>query len=226
MAGVRDRLAAALGEDDRGPDWTSRVEELLYDGETIRDTISVEHARVVVTSHRVLTITPDRDGPNFQQVDRPNVVGVATGSDGNVALLGRGIRWTVIGLLMVGAGVLIDFESIVGSVNLTGSGAGQVGFGGILGVVQGMLNLLRQLDVVLQVLGALGALLGVLVLGVYLLGRESTLVIRVAGDETSDLHLPRPGDSGSIVERLDAAIFPDDRATGGPSPDSDPLGEA
>ena len=46
--------------------WKSRVDDLLYDGETARETVDVGTSRVVVTSHRVLAFTPDADGENFR----------------------------------------------------------------------------------------------------------------------------------------------------------------
>lgn len=223
MAGVRDALAAALGDDAPDHEWADRIHELLYDGETVRETVAVDSARVVVTSHRVLALTPEGDGPKFRQVDRPNVVGVGAGSDGDGALLARGIRWSAIGGVVAAAGTFVNFDSIVGDVALGGSETGGIGIGGVLGAVQGMLALLRQLDELLQLLGALGMLLGVLVLGAYLHTRDATLVVEVAGDD-ADVHLPRPADSRAAIERLETAIFPD-----GPSPSpgsADPLGEA
>jgi len=224
MAGVRDRIADALGGDDPDPQWADRVQDLLYDGESVRERVAVDDAQVVVTSHRVLAFTPDGDGPNFRQVERPNVAGVSTGATASGALLGRGVRWTAIGLVLLGFGTVVDFGAIVGDVDLSTGGTGAVGLGGVLGAVQGMLDLLRQLDAILQTLGALVVLLGVLVLGAYLRTRTPTLVVEVAGD-ADDVHLPRPDDPAATVDRLDAAIFPDDRTTAG-GPDRDQHREA
>ena len=160
MAGVRDRIADALGGDDPDPQWADRVQDLLYDGESVRERVAVDDAQVVVTSHRVLAFTPDGDGPNFRQVERPNVAGVSTGATASGALLGRGVRWTAIGLVLLGFGTVVDFGAIVGDVDLSTGGTGAVGLGGVLGAVQGMLDLLRQLDAILQTLGALVVLLG------------------------------------------------------------------
>ena len=49
-------------------------------------------------------------------------------------------------------------------------------------------------------------------------------VVEVAGD-ADDVHLPRPDDPAATVDRLDAAIFPDDRTTAG-GPDRDRHREA
>ena len=223
MAGVRDRLAAVLGDDTPDHEWADRVHELLYDGESVRETVAVDDARVVVTSHRVLAFTPDGDGPNFRQLERPNVVDVTTGTDGNPALLARGLRWGAIGGLLAVVGSVVDVGAIVGDVDLSGPDAGGVGIGGVLGAVQTMLDLLSQLDVFLQLLGGLGLLASSLVLGAYLLTRDATLVVEVAGEE-ANLHLPRPADSAAAVARLEAAIFPD--GGGPPAGAADPLGEA
>lgn len=206
MAGVRDRVGGLLADDGGDAAWGDRVDELLYDGEALAETVSVGDARVVVTSHRVLAFTPAGDGPNFRQVDRPNVVGVSSGSVGEPAHLLRGIRWTAIGLVLVLAGVFVDTDAIVGDVDL-GTGGGQIGVGGVLGVVRSMLDLLGRLDDLLVTVGALAMLLGVAVLGVYLWTRDPALVVEVAGD-ADDVHLPRPADPRPVVERLEAAIRP------------------
>lgn len=204
---LRERLAAVTG-DEEGIDasqWTDRVEELLYEGERVEETVDVDPARIVVTSHRVITITPELAGANFRDVERPNVVGVSRGAEASGDLLVRGVKWTVIGLLLMGAGTLIDFGGIVGSVSFDGSAGGQIGIGGVLGFVQGLLDLIRQLDEIMLVLGALATLFGIVVLGVYLWTRDPTVAIEVAGDE--DLHVPRPDDE-RVTERLRTAVAP------------------
>lgn len=188
--------------------WRGRVEELLYDGESVTETVDVGSARVVVTSHRVLAFASDTDGPNFRQVDRPNVVGVSTGAQTRGDLLERTVRVGVIGVVLVAAGWVLDFGAIVGDVDLTGGQAtGQVGIGGILGPLQTMLAVLSTLDLYMQLVGALCLLLAVVLFGVYWMGRTPTLVIEVAGED--DIHVPRPDESGTVVERLERAVVPE-----------------
>lgn len=208
MAGVRERLDDLLGEEGADSRWRDQLGDLLYEGEQIRDAVSIEDARVLVTSHRVLAYTPDTDGPNFRDVERPNVVGVRLGAESNRSLLLRGIQWSVLGLILLGAGLLIDFESIVGDVDL-GDGADAIGAGGVLGLVQQLLSLLRQFDEILQLFAGLVLLASAVAFGAYVLTREPRLHIRVAGDDVDDISLPRPADDGETVERLERAIFPD-----------------
>lgn len=223
MAGVRDRLGGLLGEDGGDPRWRDRLDDLLYEGESIEESVTVGDARVVVTSHRLLSFAPHLDGPNFRQVDRPNVLGVSTGARSDTGHLVRGVRWTAIGLVLVLAGTFLDMDDLVGGVDLGGGAGGQIGVGGVLGVVRSMLDLLRQLDELLQLFGALALLLGVVVFGVYLRSREPTIVVEIAGDE-DDVHLPRPEDARAIVDRLAAAVGPDG-ATPGTDRGTDPIGD-
>jgi len=188
--------------------WQDRVDELLFEGESVKDTVDVDSAQVVVTSHRVLVFTPELDGENFRQADRPNVAGVETGSRGNASLLGRGIKVGVVGVVLLLAGIFIDFGSLVGGLDLSDTeGAGQIGIGSILDATQGLLDLITQLDYLLRVFGALALSLGIVFAGVYWMGREPTLVIKMAGDER-DIHVPRPENASETSALLDRAIIP------------------
>jgi hypothetical protein len=182
-----------------------RVEDLLYDGESVRESVDLDDARVVVTSHRVLAFTPEMDGANFQQADRPNVEGVGTGARTESRLLEPGLRIGVVGVVLLGTGLVVDFGSLVGSVDL-GGGAGGVGIGGMLGPVRSLLGLVRDLDQYLQLFGALALLLAVGILSVYWYLREPTLTIAVAGSE--DIHVPRVDDAAA-VDRIERALTPD-----------------
>lgn len=219
MAGLRDSIEGAL-TDDAGFDatrWGDRLDDLLYDGESVEETVRVDDARVVVTSHRVLTFTPDMEGANFQAVERPNVVGVRNGADSAVNHLIRGVKWTILGIIMVAAGLMVDLDGIVGSVDLQTESTQGMGVGGVLGLVQQMLALIRQVDMILQVIGALAMLAGVAVLAYYVVTRDPTLVLEVSGDD--DLHVPRPSDD-TVADRLEGIIAP------GPDVPPDAGGEA
>lgn len=196
------------------------MEELLYDGESVRESIDLDPARVVVTSHRVLAFTPDRDGPNFRQVDRPNVEGVSPGADGDRTHLVRGIRWMAIGAILLVTGAAVDLDALIGRVDMGDAGGAQrIGAGGVLGLVRTTLDLLGRLDEGLMLAGAVAALAGLAAVGLYLRTRDATLVVAVAGDD--DLHLPRPADA-EVRDRLEAAVVP----TGSGPPAEDPLREA
>lgn len=209
--------------------WQQQAEELLYDGESVAETVDLGSASVVVTSHRVLAFTPALDGENLQQVDRPNVEGVETGAlaTNTEKLLGRGLRVGVVGVILVIAGFLLDFDSIVGDTDLSGGEAGgQLGIGSILETTQRLLDLVAQLDYLMRVFGALALVLAAVFLGVYWLVRDPTLVIRVAGDEP-DLHVPRPEDAAGARADLERAISPDfdDEAPDDPLAESSTGGE-
>ena len=191
--------------------WQQRAEELLYDGESVSETVDLGSASVVVTSHRVLAFTPEFDGENFQQADRPNVEGVETGAlaRNNEKLLGRGLRVGIVGIVLVVAGFLLDFDSIVGDTDLSGGETGgQLGIGGVLETTQRLLDLVAQLDYLMLVFGMLALGLAAVFLGVYWVVRDPTLVIRVAGDEP-DIHVPRPEDAAGARADLARAITPD-----------------
>jgi hypothetical protein len=184
--------------------WRQRVDDLLYDGETVRESVDLDGARVVVTSHRILAFTPDMDGANFQQADLPNVEGVGTGARTESRLLEPGLRIGVVGVVLVVTGLVVDFGGLVGGVDL-GGGAGSVGIGGMLGPVRSLLGLVRDLDQYLRLVGALALLLAVGLLSVYWYLREPTLTVAVAGGE--DIHVPRVDDPGA-VSRIERALAP------------------
>ena len=189
--------------------WKSRVDDLLYDGETVRETVDVGTSRVVVTSHRVLAFTPDADGENFRQADRPNVEDVETGSatDDDWSLR-YALRFGIVGGIFAVLGAMIDFGDTFGDIEFDAEAAGQVGAGGLISVAQTLIDIMAMLDVLLLVFGLLALLLAGVLVGVYLFQRDPTLVIRVAGDK-EEIHLPRSDAGDETRRRLEAAIFPD-----------------
>lgn len=203
-------------------DWVERAGDLLYDGESIREHVRVGDGGVVVTSHRLLAFTPDRDGPNFRQVDRPNVEGVDRTTVGDAEFLEQGLKALVAGVVLVAAGQMVSLDSLVSGVSLDSSGAaGAMGLGGMLGALQGMLRLLAQLDDIMTLFGGLALALSAVVLAVYHWSRERVLVVSVAGDE--DIELAAPDDA--TLERVRAALLPETPSANGerpPAPD-DPL---
>ncbi|MFC7071856.1 hypothetical protein ACFQJ7_10450 [Halovenus rubra] len=191
--------------------WQRRVDDLLYDGETVRKNIDIRAARVVVTSHRVLTFTPQLDGENFQQADRPNVTSVTTSALAPANVLRRGLLIGVIGAVLVVAGVLFDPESIFGdSLELDTTASSDFGLGGFMDATRSMFSLLMNLDTLLLNIGALGLLLATVLLGVYWYLRTPTLVLEQAGDN-DDVHLPRPEAASDVAYQLEEAILPDPR---------------
>ncbi|MFC6864010.1 hypothetical protein ACFQGE_11150 [Halomicroarcula sp. GCM10025817] len=197
-------------------DWVERAGDLLYDGETVETEVRVGTGGLVVTSHRVLAFTPDRDGPNYRAVDRPNVEGVDVTTSGEPTFLEQGIKALVAGVVLVAAGQFVSFDSMVAGVAVDGGqAASAVGIGQMLGLLQTMLTLLAQLDDLMQLFGGLALALAAVVLGVYAWSRERVLVVRVAGGE--DVTLSAPADEG-VVDRVRAALRPGDAPADGPLP--------
>lgn len=196
--------------------WSDRAEELLYDGESIEQEIDVATATVVVTSHRVLAFTPESDGANFLQADRPNVTGVSLHSEGDSSFLNQGLRAALYGIVLVAAGLFLPLDAILGGVSMP-SATGELGIGGILGLFQTMLDLIRSLDDIMRLFGLLLLAFSVVPLGVYLWSREQTLEIGVAG-EGEPIRIPTPDmETTQVVEQLEDAILP-------PGVESEPSG--
>lgn len=211
-------------------DWRDRVDRLLYDGERVVESVGVGSDSLVVTTHRLLAFTPDREGANFRATDLPNVGDVRLSTDGN----SRYLRWTLRPLLLGGILVLAGTRLSIGDP-LSGvdtSGAEQTGAGGILSTVSSLTGLLAVLDDVMVLLGALCLLVVALLLGLYLYSRETRLVVEIAGDD--DLALTVASDRDAAVTRLEAALAsagrPDESvvdgpgATGGDAPAPDTTG--
>jgi hypothetical protein len=188
--------------------WKRRVEDLLYDGEYVEESIEIETARVVVTSHRVLAFTPEMEGENFTQADLPNVESVDASSRSDGGLLSRAVQFGVVGAVLLVLGLVIDFESILGGATFDADAAQEVGAGGIISLAQRFISFMIQLDYLMRVFGALALLLAAVMFGVYWFLRDPTLKITVAGDKP-DIQLPRPADVSETRARLEAAIFPE-----------------
>ena len=205
-----------------GMDWVERADELLYDGESIRETVPTGSGAVVVTTHRLLAFTPDRDGPNYHQVDRPNVDGAEIRTTGELQFLQQAVKALVVGAVLVAAGMTVSLDGMVSGISLGGGGtASAVGIGGMLGLLQSMLSLLAQLDDLMRIFGGLALAFGAVVLAVYLWSRERVLVVAVAGGD--DIELTAPGDE-TAVDQLQAAVAPgDDGPTAPPRAADDPL---
>lgn len=197
--------------------WLARVDDLLYDGETVETEVVVGEGGVVVTTHRVLAFTPGGKGSNFESVDRPNVTDVERTTRGNFVYLTQAIKALIVGGVLLAAGQVVSLDSMVGGIELGTTGG--MGLGGFLSLMQSLLNLLAMLDEIMTAAGALGLLLGVVILGAYALSRESLLVVAMAGDD--DLELPATQADDSVAERLDRAV----RAEGSSGADSPPDSE-
>lgn len=186
--------------------WQDRVDQLLYEGEAVEDSVDLDTATLVITSHRVMAFTPEADGANFRGVERPNVGGAAHGSRDRKTFLWYAGQAGLAGLALILVGLLIDFDAMVSGVDLGIESTAGLGIGGILQMVQQLLALVAMLDEISQLLGALLLLVAAGLLGLYAWTREPTIVVEVAGED--DIHLPRTDDEG-MLEVVQRALTPD-----------------
>ncbi|MFB6234094.1 MAG: hypothetical protein ABEH81_10095 [Halopenitus sp.] len=182
-------------------DWQARDDELLYDGESIRERVDAGSDLVVVTSHRVLAFTPEGDGANFRAVDRPNVTGVRAGAQGDADWLRRAAVAGVGGLGALALGLVLDFDSLVPTGGVDVAGGGAAGIGGLLETIGTLLRVVALLDDLFVAVGLLAVLAAVAVGSLYWTQREPKLTIAVAGDD--DIQLAWSGDDEFDEDRVD-----------------------
>jgi len=168
-------------------DWQARADELLFDGESIRDRVDTGSDLVVVTTHRVLAFTSDGEVANFRAVDRPNVTGVRAGTRGNAAQLRRVVVASVGGLGSLALGLLLDFDSLVPKEGIDVAGGGAAGIGRLLATIEILLGVFALLDNLLVAVGLLVLLASVVLGGIYWTRREPELTVAVAGDDNIQL---------------------------------------
>lgn len=161
-------------------DWRDRPEDLLYDGESVVESVDADagRSRVVVTTHRVLAFTPDHD-PRFHEVARPNVTGVAVEAVGAAGQLRRAARLGAWGVGLVVAGVLVPLDSALAGV----SDLGGASAGGALSFLGALLAALALLDDALRAIGALLLLVAAALLALYVWSRQPTVVVAVSGHD-------------------------------------------
>lgn len=152
------------------------IRALTYDGERIDAELRFSDGALVATSHRLLAVTPDGDGPNLRTVHRPNVTGVGRARGGRRFL--RPLAATAgVGTLALVGGSLFSVESAADTVPTT------EGFGGVLGPIRTLLGLVGVVDELLLLVGALLLLVGVGLAGVWLTVRRPVVVVSRAGSE-------------------------------------------
>lgn len=208
MDGLRDSVGSIVGGGDDWR-WAGSVEDLLYEGESVRETIDLDGNRIVVTSHRVLTFMPEDDGENFRDVTLPNVADVEADADGYSGLLVRGLKAFGLGVVLAIAGQFVELDGLVSGASIDGSTAGQVGIGGMFGMLNSFLRLLGRLDELMTMAGALLVIFATLLVAGYVLTRDRVLRIEVAGDEP-DVQVGAPDeDAEAAVADLEIALFDD-----------------
>jgi hypothetical protein len=160
-------------------------------------------AGVVVTSHRVLALTPGLEGAKYRPIERPNVTGLRRGASGRERWLFAGLKALSVGLALLAGGAVVDLGGILGPVDV-GPTAKSTGLGGLLRAVSLVRTALSLLDETLLVAGALATLVGACAVGAYALTRERLVYLEVAGDE--DVPLPAGALSAAEFSRLSATL--------------------
>lgn len=154
---------------DAGVDFRS----LLYDGESVVETVDCEAGRIVVSSHRLLALTPEGDGPNVRTVERPNVESVTATKRGGERAAGICVRAGIVGVVAVAVAPFTAIE-----VPAVSSDAAVD-----LGALSALFGLLGRIDEALRLLGV-AALLVALLAGMWLLvAREAAVRVSVAGGD-------------------------------------------
>jgi len=162
--------------------WVDRANELLYDGETIAETVDVGANRVFVTSHRVLAFFPEGEGANFRQVDRPNFEGVTASDESDGGALAKAGVWGFLGVGSVVGGLVVEVGDVVSMPeNLQGGAVG--GTGGLVSTFETLVSVLALVDEGV-------ALLGLVLLAVaggygyrYANSRQHVVTVDVAGED-------------------------------------------
>jgi len=191
-----DAVDERAGPVDRRAEFFAR---LCYGGESVVEVVPFSGGLVGVTTHRVLALTPDGDGPNLQSIDGPNVADVELSSGGDAAHGVRALRYGLYAVLLVGASYLIDFSGVSGVDPPSGTGAGQV-----INMALAMLGVLSLVDDVIRIAG-LGVLVLALLLAVaYGRSRDSYLAIRVAGGDP--VRVPAAASESAAATRLRVAV--------------------
>jgi hypothetical protein len=187
-----------------GLDPEARIEQHLYEDETIQRTVDIGETRVVVTTNRVFTFQPDDDAAEY--AERPNIQGVEPSATGSRSTLRGGIILIVTALPFVVGGWLLD-GALVELPEFDEQSAKEIGAGGLADLVSWLLALVANLDIILLVTGVVLFGLAVLSLAWYwLVARTPTFAIRLAGDHV-DLHIPRTNAREDAVAVLERAIL-------------------
>jgi hypothetical protein len=181
-----------------------RLSNMLFQGEEVEEELSVEGARIAVTTHRVLVFTPDGEGRRFDHADRPNVVDAAVETTGHTAYVSWGVRTGVYGAVLLGGGLMIQVSGILDRLGAATppENAPDAGLGGLLGLLP---DALAALTDAFLAGGAVLLLAAVALTGLYYRSRTRELVIERAGRDPMRVPL-RSEDGEQIARRLRTAV--------------------
>jgi len=179
--------------------------DVLYDGESVVARVDCGANALVVTTNRVVALTPDGDGERVQHADRPNVETVRTETAGDTNHLSRLARAAVVAVFALAVAYSVSLDGLAGSVSGATDAANRVGYGPLVQLFAALGVFLRYFDDGMLVLGLLAAAVAVGSGIRYLRSRTRALVVETYGDD--ELRVPAPNadeaDVGRVLEALD-----------------------
>jgi hypothetical protein len=184
-------------------EWSERLDDLLYAGEEIDERVEFGDDEVVVTTHRVIALTPSTDGKRYRALDRPNVTGAATDVDADRGHLKTAASVGVLAALLLAFDLAVDLQGLLGVAPSDAPAAAS----GALSTVE---TVLAAIDLLVTLSWAVPALVAVAYVAQYLLGRNQVIRLSVAGE--ADVLIPVGEDPA--VDRIDDALA---------LPDADPV---
>jgi hypothetical protein len=173
----------------------------LYEGEFMIDTATVDDILVGVSTHRLFALTAEeKDSTTLQSVMLPNVEGFETTAGGKQAYGLRAVRTGMYAVLLLGTGAIVDLDGLISPV-ATPAGAG---IGGVLNMVNRLIELVSFVDEVLLGAGLL-FLAGALFFAVkYLASRDRYFEVTVSGSEP--IRIPIDSEVRPPIDRLEEAL--------------------
>jgi hypothetical protein len=184
----------------------AQVDHLLRDDESVVVRAGDERAGLLVTTHRVLAVSPATGGANYRAVARPNATDVSRETTGDRGWLFRGTRALAVGLTALVAWSLVDLEGTLAGVTVAGS-AGEVVGGQVLQLLSLARTVASLLDDALLVGGALSVVAALATFAAYYTSRETVVRVSVAGDD--DLSLPADAFSARDLATLSETLTGD-----------------
>ena len=155
------------------------VEGILHSGEESLGVVRLDPTRFVVTTHRLIVVSPEGPGKRLETIHLPNVDGVEAGTTGGGNALQRLPRVVVYGGIFLVGGWAIR-TMVLPKLQTAVPGAGQGIVGSVTGVLGAVQTGLSILSLVLILGGGLALLGAVGLVGLYAVRRRSALLIQRA----------------------------------------------
>lgn len=163
-------------------DWAANVDQLLFDGETVLESLDVGEDRLYVTSHRLLAFMPTGDDPNFAAIHRPNVTGVEQQAGGATEQFERAVKAGLLGFFLIAGGATVSLDGVL-DASVDSAAAGQAGIGQFLGMLDVLTMVLALVDEVMLVAGLFSLALTAVATTLYVRSRRTDVVVKVAGGD-------------------------------------------